>query len=237
MILVPLIFTLSAYVTAIAAARRWRGLRWLPPALIAATLVALYLRVVGLSMTEYRRAVEPLTLLLAPSIVALALPIHEQTPLLKRHSGLFLKMGAFTILFGCLVGLAWGLFVLHDRTLAILLSARMSTAAVAAATTNALLSAPTDSESGAVAGSLAILTGILGPLLGPMLLNRLRVHDPAARGAAYGVIAGGLGTAKALEEGPEAGAASAVGMSVSALLTAVLLPILYHLLTRLMGRL
>lgn len=225
----PLFVTLTAFALAVWASRRWRGLRYLPPVLLASAVVAAYLYVVRMDMEIYRKAVEPLTLLLGPSIVALALPIHEQAPLLKRHAALFAITALFATLFGCTLGLLWGFFAFHDRTLAVILSARMSTSAVAAATAHTLLGGKNDGgqEAGAVAGSLAILTGIVGPIFGPSLLTRFGVRDPIERGAIMGTVAGGLGTAKALEEGPEAGAASAVGMCLAAIATAFLLPALY----------
>jgi hypothetical protein len=226
---VPLFVTLTAYAAAVGASLRWRGLRYMPPVLIAAGAVAIYLYVLKMDMETYRKAVEPLTFLLGPSVVALALPIYEQSALLKRKVGLFAVTAMFTTLFGCLLGLIWGFFALHDQTMAVVLSARMSTSAVAAATAHTLLGDPGGQEAGAVAGSLAILTGIIGPILGPTLLTRFGVRDPIERGAIMGTVAGGLGTVKALEEGPEAGAASAVGMCLAAIATALLLPALYFL--------
>ena len=56
---VPLFVTLTAYAAAVGASLRWRGLRYMPPVLIAAGAVAIYLYVLKMDMETYRKAVEP----------------------------------------------------------------------------------------------------------------------------------------------------------------------------------
>ena len=70
--------------------------------------------------------------------------------------------------------------------------------------------APLTGGDPALTAAVAVATGILGRDVGSWMLDRARVHDPVARGLAYGTVATGIGTAQAAMEGDIQGAVAGV---------------------------
>jgi holin-like protein len=80
-----------------------------------------------------------------------------------------------------------------------------------------------------ISAALFVSTILTVIVTGITLLNRMKVHDPHARGLAMGVAAHGLGTARALQESETAGAYSGLAMGLNGLISTLLLPLLASL--------
>ena len=210
--------TLGAYQLAMAAYERTRWV-FLQPVLVSMLTVIGILLLCGLSFAEYRSSVAPLTLLLGPATVALAVPLYLN---LRRIRQLFwpiiltlLIAGTFATVLGA--GLAW-LFGAERPML-------MSMAPKSVTSPIAMLVADQIGGIAALAAVFVMITGVIGAIVGPSILRLCRVHHPAAQGMALGITAHAVGTARALQESDECGAFAALAMSLMGVITAVLLPL------------
>jgi putative effector of murein hydrolase len=217
--------TLIAYAVGLALATRLRS-PLVHPVVIGVALVIGFLGFTHLRYADYARATQPLTVLLGPAVVALALPLHEHADLLRRRP--LPLLGAPLLCVALAAGSGWiALQLLRlGPDLSLALSTRAATSAIGmAVATRAGTSAP-------LAGAFSIVVGMVGGALGPWLLDRLGVRDPVTRGAAVGAASGGIGTARMLDDSAQAGAAAAVAMAVAGALTALTIPPLWSLWTR-----
>nr|WP_221284035.1 LrgB family protein [Deinococcus humi] len=182
------------------------------PTLIATLLVAGVLLVGGVSHARYLEEVRPLTALLAPAIVALAVPMYRLRALLSRQWRSLVIGG----LSGTLVGV--GTDVLFSRLLGLSGEAQRSLLTAPATSPVALQLAQFTGAPPALAATLAVLSGLVGALILPGFLTLIGVRHALARGLAIGSVSHGVGTARAREEGELTGAASSIGMGLAALL-------------------
>lgn len=215
--------TLGVYQLAVAGYERTRSML-LQPVLFSMVVLVAILLLAGLDYAEYSASVSPLTLLLGPTTVALAVPLYLN---LRRIRQLLMPIlvtllvgGVFATLFGVL--LAWLLGA--ERLVLMTLAPKSVTSPIA------MLVADEIGGVAALAAVFVMITGVLGAMFGPALLDLCRVRHPAARGMAMGMTAHAVGTSRALQEGEECGAFSALAMSLMGVATAVLLPLLVALI-------
>ena len=215
--------TLAVYQLAVMGYERTRSMLLQPVLLSMVVLVGLLL-LTGIDYAEYRASVTPLTLLLGPTTVALAVPLYLN---LRRIRQLLMPIvvtllvaGVFATLFGVL--LAWLLGA--ERLMLMTLAPKSVTTPIA------MLVADEIGGVAALAAVFVMITGVLGAMFGPALLTLCRVRHPAARGMAMGMTAHAVGTSRALQESEECGAFSALAMSLMGVATAVLLPLLVALI-------
>lgn len=187
------------------------------------TLLAILLlgAVLGLTRTDYARyrdATQPISLLLGPAVVALAVPLHRERGTLLRH-GRALLLGTVAGA-GAAMLLGWGAahLLALDRDFSLALQTRTATSPISIAIAGEL------DGSKALSAVLSIIGGIFGATFAPELLTRLGVHRPLARGLAMGVTAHGIGTARMLGEGRVEAASSSVGMGLGGLVVALVIP-------------
>jgi putative effector of murein hydrolase len=213
--------TAAAYVGALRLRRRF-PIALLNPTLIAMVVLAAALALTHVAYHRYASATSPLSMMLGPAVVALAVPLHRQRETLRRH-GPALLAGA---LVGAPSAMVVGWFAGHALHLAnawsIALTSRSATSPISIALAGELHGAA------ALSAVLSIITGVVGATLGPAWLNLLRVRHPVARGLAHGVTSHGIGTARMLEESQLAGASASVGMALGGLLVAVALPMVWQ---------
>ncbi|GAA5511647.1 inner membrane protein YohK [Deinococcus carri] len=190
------------------------------PTLVATVLVAGTLLLTRTSYDGYAAQVRPISFLLGPAVVALAVPLYRLRALLAREWRALVLGGAA----GTLVGA--GADILLPRLLALAPEAQRSLMTASVTSPVALQLAPVTGAPPALAATLAVLSGLLGALVLPPVLTRLGVRHPLARGIALGSVAHGIGTARAREEGDLTGAASSIGMGLAALLVTLLVAVL-----------
>ncbi|EYB67960.1 LrgB-like protein [Deinococcus phoenicis] len=190
------------------------------PTLVATVLLVAALLLSRTPYGRYAAEVRPISFLLGPAVVALAVPLYRLRALLAREWRA-LVVGGVT---GTLVGV--GVDTLLPRLLG--LSAEVQRSLVTAPVTSpvALQLAGVTGAPPALAATLAVLSGLLGALFLPSVLTRLGVRHPLARGVAVGSVSHGIGTARAREEGEETGAASSIGMGLAALVVTLAVALL-----------
>jgi predicted murein hydrolase (TIGR00659 family) len=211
--------TLVAYAIGDAAFRAAGRQPIVNPVLIAVVLLAILLHVTATPYATYFEGAQFVHFLLGPATVALAVPLWENLPRVRRSAlpiAAALLAGSFTAVTSALA-IAWALGV-RGETLASL-APKSATAPVAIGISEAIGGSPT------LTAVLVILTGITGAVVATPLLNLLGLKDWRARGFAVGVAAHGIGTARAFQVNPTAGAFAGLGMGLNAVITALIAPL------------
>lgn len=184
---------------------------------IAGTIAALLIS--GVEYADYAAAAKPLSFLLTPATVCLAIPLYRQLKLLSRYWKAVLggiALGVATSLVSILLlALIFGLTSPQYATLL----PKSITTAIGMGVSAELGGIPT------ITVAVIVLTGIAGNVLAEPLCRLLRITDPVARGVAIGTSAHAIGTARALEMGQVTGAMSGLAIAVAGLLTVVLAPL------------
>ncbi len=182
------------------------------PTLVATVLVAAALLLSHTPYEAYRQNVQPLSALLTPAVVALAVPMYRLRALLAKQWRALVLGG----LSGTLLGVTAD--TLLPRWLHLTDEAQRSLKTAPATSPVALQLAQFTHAPPALAATLAVLSGLVGALVLPPFLSMLGVKHPLARGIAIGSVAHGVGTARAREEGDLTGAASSIGMGLAAVM-------------------
>jgi putative effector of murein hydrolase len=194
--------------------------------LVAVLLVSAALWATSASFPEYTSGTRPLTMLLGPATVALALPLHRSMGDLRASTRPVLLgvLVAVAVATSSAVGLARVLGLSRETTLSI--APKTTTTPIAMAVAERLGGSP------GLATLFVMVTGIFGALVVPTAFDLMRVRDPRARGLALGIAAHGVGTARALQLGPLEAGFAALGMGLSGIVTPVLAPLVVEMLVR-----
>lgn len=186
---------------------------WSTPVLIGLLLAT------GTSYATYWEATLPLSFLLGPAVVGLAVPVWAERVRIRRLAvpiALALGAGAVTSILS-----AVGIMALlgAPRDILASIAPRATTTPVAMAVAGQLGGIP------ALAAVIVLFAGVVGAMIGTPLLNALGLRDYRARGFALGVAAHGIGAARAFQVDPVAGAMASLGMALNAVVTAALLSV------------
>ena len=210
-----LVVTLLSFVAGVLTQLRFRS-PLTNPTLLATVLVAAGLLLSHTPYEHYATEVKALTSLLAPAVVALAVPMYQQRALLGRQWQALLIGGVTGTVLGMLTD------TLLSRALHLGPAAERSLSTAPATSPVALQLAQFTGAPPELAATLAVLSGLVGALILPPLLTALGVRHPLARGIAIGSVAHGVGTARAREEGQLTGASSSIGMGLAAVIVTLL---------------
>lgn len=197
---------------------------WCNPLLWGSIFVMIVLSVLDIPYGDYKAGAAPLTYLLFPATVSLAIPLYEQWELLKRNVlAIFagITAGVLTSV-GSVLLFSW-LFRL-DGVYTVSFLPKSVTTAIGVDVATELGGLPS------LTAAVIILTGILGNLLAVGLCKLLRIHNPIAKGIAIGTSSHAIGTSKALELGQLEGAMSSLSIAVAGILTAILCPLVANAL-------
>lgn len=197
---------------------------WCNPLLWGSIFVIIVLSVLKIPYPDYKGSSTPLTYLLFPATVSLAVPLYEQWELLKKNVLAILAgiaAGVVTSI-GSVLLLAW--LFRFDAASAVSLLPKSVTTSIGVDVSTELGGIP------ALTTAVIILTGIIGNLLAVSLCKLLRITNPIARGIAIGTSSHAIGTSKALEIGQIEGAMSSLSIAVAGILTAILCPAVVNLL-------
>lgn len=211
------LLTLAAYGLGVLMNRRTRK-AWCNPLLLASLSIILLLSLCEIEYPEYKSSAAPISYLLFPATVSLAVPLYEKWELLKRN--------APAILFGIFAGVLTSLGSILVLAAVLGLTHEQYTTLLPKSVTTAI-GMDVAAELGglaSLAGAMIILTGIAGNLLAETLCRVFRIEDPIARGIAIGTSSHAIGTAKALELGETEGAMSGLAIAVAGVLTSILAP-------------
>ena len=209
--------TLAGYGIGEWAHRRTNASPLVNPVLIALACVWLMLQATGLNAQAYGEAAALMSLLLAPIVVALAIPAARQLTV-ARECWLAVLAGVAS---GGLVA------ILVTWTVASWLGASPATlVSLAPRSTTVAVAIEWSQLMGGIAAVTAFVTtvsAVLGAMFGVGLLSRIGVRDERAVGLALGVSAHGLGAARALAISETACAFASIGLAANAIFTSIVL--------------
>lgn len=221
--LLGLTMTLVAYILA-NVFYDWRGRApWANPLVGATVLVILLLTISHTAYPTYFSGAQFIHFLLGPSVVALALPLWQRLPELRRNA---LPLIGASIIGGGIAGgsallLGWSMGLPHD--VAVSLLPKSITSPVAMGVAEKIGGVPT------LTAVFTVLTGVLGAALGKYLFQFVHIRSWQALGFALGTCCHGLGTARSIQVNPDAGAYAALALGMQAVLGALLIPLIFHL--------
>ncbi len=196
----------------------------LNPLLIAIIAVIILLVISDIDYDTYNSGAKYISYLLTPATVCLAVPLYEQTELLKKN----LKAVAAGIISGVLTSL------LCITVMAVIfgLSHEEFVTFLPKSITTAIGMGVSDELGGFVNLTVVviIITGILGNVIGKFVCRIFKITEPIAVGIAYGSSAHAIGTAKAMEIGEVEGAMSSLSIVVSGVLTVIGASVFSHIM-------
>ena len=190
------------------------------PVMIAVAALAGILLLTGTPYQTYFEGAQFVHFLLGPATVALAVPLHNNWPQLRRALlpiiAALLAGGLTAVLTAVGIAIAFGL----PQSVVAALAPKSVTAAIAMGIAREIGGEPS------LTATLVIATGILGAVIVTPLMNVLRITDWRARGFAAGIASHGIGTARAFQVNKLAGAFASIAMGLNGLLTALIVPAL-----------
>lgn len=200
---------------------QWKQLFCFNPVMLSIITLIILLKVIDLDYEIYNRGGKMISFFLAPSVVALGVPLYLQLTEIRKQARAIL----ISILTGSVVGiLSAGL------TAALMGASRESVASlVPKSVTTPIAMGITEKIGGipSLTAALVIATGVLGAVTGPLVLKLFRIKSKTAFGLALGAASHGIGTARAVEEGAMEGASAGLAICLNGIATAVLTPILF----------
>ena len=205
---------LGAYFLGVQLNKRFKSPLTNPLLLATAGIIGL-LALCGIDYDAFKASAQPLSYLLTPATVSLAIPLYRQLDKLKKHYVAIL-VGIFSgvLASGLSIFAMSALFGLSHQDYVTLLPKSVTTA----------IGMSLSEELGGVAAvtvTAIVLTGILGNCMAPFLCKLFRVSHPVAKGIAIGTSSHALGTSKAIELGEVEGAMSGLSIAVAGLMTVV----------------
>lgn len=209
------LLTLAAFALGTWINRR-TGQAFLNPLLLGTVFVIVFLSVLSIPYATYKASAAPVSYLLLPATVSLAVPLYEKWELLCRN--------LIAIFAGILSGVAASLGSILALSLLLRLNHTQYVTMLPKSVTTAI-GMDVAAELGGIAaltGALVILTGIVGALLAETVCTVFHITDPIAKGIGIGTASHAIGTAKALQMGEVEGAMSGLAVAVAGVLTAIL---------------
>lgn len=212
-----LALTICLFAGASALSRRLKS-AFLQPILICALGIMLVLTLFHIPASDYAQSVQPLSCLLLPATVCLAIPLYRQRKMLRSYLAALLAgtLAGVATAVGSVLLVAW-LFGLDHAMLATLLPKSITSAF-------GMELAAEYGGNPALATAVIILTGIVGNIACVPFCRALKIKDPVAVGLCVGTSAHAIGTSKALELGQTEGAMAGLAMVLTGLMTTLLFP-------------
>ena len=186
--------TLAAYAAGVWINRK-TGKALFNPLLMGSIFMIVFLSCFGVPYADYKSSAQPVSWLLMPATVSLAIPLYEKWDLLRENAAAIIagiSVGTLVSL-GSALALALALDLTQEQY-ATLLPKSVTTA----------ISMDVAAELGGIAaltGAIVILTGIAGSLLAETVCKVFHITDPIAKGVGHRH----LGPCRGYQQGPADG--------------------------------
>ena len=209
-----MVLTLVCYEIGLAVKRRVK-FPLANPLLVGAVLIIGVLVGLDLEYEAYQKSVRPISFLLTPATVCLAIPLYRQLSLLKKYP--------LAILGGILSGVFTAMVSIYLLSLAFGLTHEQYVSILPKSITTAIGMGISEKMGGVVALTVISISisGISGTILADIWLKLLYIQEPIAKGLALGTAAHALGAARAMEEGEVEGAMSSLSIVVTGILSVI----------------
>lgn len=209
-----MVLTLVCYQIGLAVKRRVK-FPLANPLLVGAVLIIGVLVALDMEYETYQASVHPISFLLTPATVCLAIPLYRQLSLLKKYPR--------AIMGGVLSGVVTAMVSIYLLSLSFGLTHVEYVSILPKSITTAIGMGVSEKMGGVVALTVISISisGISGTILADFWLKLLRIREPIAKGLALGTAAHALGTAKAMEQGEIEGAMSSLSIVVTGILSVI----------------
>ncbi len=216
--------TLLAYQFAYALYARSKFNPLVNPVAIAVTLLVAILVATKTQYFTYFEGAQFVHFLLGPATVALAIPLYQQLPKLRRNwfALIVSALAGGGAAIATAMGVAWALGASPETVLS--LAPKAVTMPIAMGVAEKIGGLPS------LTAVLVMLTGVVGATGARGIFALLKIEDHSVQGFALGVTSHGIGTARAFQVSEEMGAFSGLAMGLSGVLTALLLPFVLRLI-------
>lgn len=190
------------------------------PILISIVAIIAILKIFNIPYETYNIGGSIFTTLITPATVALAIPLHKNLHLLKKHFKSILTGIIVGNTLNCiLVGYICKLFAYKPEIIASFMPKSVTTAIAVGLAKNI-----NGIES--ITIILVIVTGITGATLGPSIYKMLNVDDKVAIGVSLGSASHAVGTSKAIEMDKEIGAMAGLSIGLTGLYVILIAPLI-----------
>lgn len=159
-----------------------------------------------------------LSLLLQPTVVALAYPLYEQLPQIRLNWRIITLACGVGSVMSMLTASMIAVYMQADIQLIASLLGKSVTTPIAMEVSSNLGGEP------AVAAILVVIVGLFGAILAYPIYNLLGITHPIAKGLTMGTVSHALGTATCAEKDPRDAAFSSLALVVCGVITSVLAP-------------
>lgn len=198
----------------------------LNPILISILGIIGVLNILKIPYETYNIGGSIFTTLITPATVALAIPLHKNLHLLKKHFKSILTGIIVGNTLNCIiVGYICKIFAYKPEIIASFMPKSVTTAIAVGLAKNI-----NGIES--ITIILVIVTGITGATLGPSIYKMLNVDDKVAIGVSLGSAAHAVGTSKAIEMGKEIGAMAGLSIGLTGLYVILIAPLILRFILK-----
>lgn len=192
----------------------------LNPLLISIALVIVFVKYFNISISDYNKGGQFISLLLSPATVVLAVPLYKKIKLLKEY--------ALPIFAGISLGSLGGIITIITLCHLFGISKSIDLSIIPKSITTPIGIEVSKQLGGIPSITVAaiIATGILGAIIGPAIFKILKIKDKVAIGVALGTASHAVGAAKAIELGEIEGAMSSLSIGIAGLITVLIAPVI-----------
>lgn len=194
---------------------------WCPAMLLAASFLALFLFGLSISYEEYHSGAQWLSVLIAPTTVALGVPLYQQS----HHIRAAWRQILLTVPISASLAVVYAVMIAYSLGSSEQVLASIAPKSVTAPIAIGLTEQLGGSVSLMMGGLLA--TGVFSVFFVDLLASRLNVTDERLVGLVLGINGHAVGTIRAFEISPVAGAFSSLGMGLTGIFTAIFLPFVW----------
>ncbi|PMH46551.1 CidB/LrgB family autolysis modulator [Vibrio sp. 10N.286.49.B3] len=192
------------------------------PLLLSVAIIIPILLYFNIPFDEYYSDNSIISYLLQPAVVALAYPLYEQLPQIRRSW----KIVLFACTLGCLLSMfsasLIAIYFSADLQLIASLLGKSVTTPIAMEVSSHLGGEP------AIAAILVLIVGLFGGIAAYPIYNLLNITQPIARGLTMGTVSHAVGTAACAERDPVDAAFSSLALVICGIITSVLAPFVYN---------
>lgn len=195
--------------------RRKTGWTLMNPLFVSIILVVLTLLVFGIDYKTYNQGANMISYLLTPATICLAVPLHQQVELLKKHYKAVLA-GVTSGVLASLVSILLLALLFHlDHASYVTFLPKSITTAIGIGVSEEL--------GGYVPVTVVVIivTGVIGNIFAEQFLRLMKIDEPIAKGIAIGSASHAVGTSKAMEMGAVEGSMSSLSIVVCGMMTVI----------------
>ncbi len=193
----------------------------LNPLLVTVAALIIILMLLHISFPVYYADTKIVSYLLQPAVVALAYPLYEQLPQIRKNW----RILAFACVLGSIMSMLSGMLIAlalgSDIKLIASILSKSVTTPIAMEVSRHLGGEPS------IAAVLVIMVGLFGSIIGYPVYRLIGITHPVARGITMGAVSHALGTAAAAEKAPEDAAYSSLALVMCGIITSILAPLFF----------